>query len=144
MAQRIKGQEVEIVMLVNGEPKDNFALARSLEFAFKTELLQEGYLGETTDRYDTIYKGIRGKLEFHLDRPDVFDVIRGIVNKARRREPGTIFNIKATLNFPNGRRARTVIRDAEFGELPINFGSRADYGTFSLEFGASDAQVLPL
>lgn len=144
MAQRAKGQEVEIVVMIDGKPKENFALARSCEFAYKTEILQEGYLGETTDRYDSVYKGVRGRLEFHIDRPDVFDVIRTIVDKARRRQAGVRINIKSTINFPSGKRARVIIRDAEFGELPINFGSRADYGTFNLEFGASDAPVLPL
>lgn len=144
MSQRIKGQEVDIIMLVDGQPRDNFSLARSLELTFKTEMLQEGYLGETTDRYDTIYKGVGGKVQFHLDNPEVFNIIRFIVNKARRREPGTQFNIKATLNFPNGQRARVVVRDAEFGELPISFGSRSDYGEFSLDFGSSEAQILPL
>ena len=144
MAQRIKGQEVEIVLLEDGSPKENFTLARSIDINFKTEMIQEGYLGETTDRYDTIFKGVGGRIEFHLDSPEVFNIIGSIVDKARRREPGTRFNLKSTLNFPNGQRARVVITDIEFGELPIGFGSRSDYGTFSLEYGASEAQVLPL
>jgi hypothetical protein len=144
MAQRVKGQEIEVVMLQDGAPVDNLTLARSLELSFKTELLQEGYLGETTDRYDTIFKGIKGKLAFHLDSPGAFKVVQSIIDKARRRTPGTRFNIKATLNFPSGRRARVVVRDAEFGELPFNTGSRADYTGFDIEFGASEAQVLAL
>ena len=144
MAQRIKGQEVDIIMLVDGQPRDNFSLARSFDISFKTDMLQEGYLGETTDRYDTIYKGVAGKISFHLDNTEVFNIIRFIVNKARRREPGTKFNIKSTLNFPNGQRARVIVRDAEFGELPISFGSRSDYGEFNLDYGASEAQILPL
>jgi hypothetical protein len=144
MGQRIKGQEVEIVVLVNGEPRDNLTTARSISINFKTEMLQEGYLGETTDRYDTIFKGVGGQIEFHFDTPEIFNVIRAIVAKSRRRTPSDQINIKATLNFPNGQRARVVIRDAEFGELPVSFGSRSDYGTFSLDYGASEAQVLPL
>ena len=70
--------------------------------------------------------------------------IRLVLDKARRREPGTRFNIKSTLNFPNGSRARIIIRDVEFGELPISFGSRSDYGMFSVDYGASEATVLPL
>ena len=143
MAQRIKGQEVEIVVLVNGEPRENLTLARSLSFAFKTEILQEGYMGETTDRYDSVFKGVSGSIEFHFQDAAPFAVISDLVNKARRREAGTRVNIKATLNFPAGRRVRVIIRDAEFGELPIDFGSRSDYGTFKLDFGASDAQILP-
>ena len=144
MAQRIKGQEVELVMLQDGSPQDNLTFGQSLEFTFKTETLQEGYLGETTDRYDTIFKGINGKIKFHYDNPTFLRIINDIIAKARRRTPGTRFNVKSTMNFPSGTRARVIIRDIEFGNLPVGFASRSDYGTFDLDFSASDAQVLPL
>lgn len=144
MAQRVKGQEVEIIVLVNGLPQDSLTFCKSTNFAWKTEILQEGYLGETTDRYDTIFKGVSGKAEFHMDSPAAFDLIREIVDKARRRGPAnnTRINIKNTVNFPSGRRARVIIKDVSFGELPIGFGSRADYGTFSLDFAASEGAIL--
>lgn len=144
MGQRVKGQEVEISVTVDGAVQETLNLARSIELEWKTETLQEGYMGETTDRYDTIYKGLSGKIEFHFDTAAPFNMIQKIVNKARRREPGTRINIKATVNFPGGERAKILVKDAEFGPLPINFGSRADYGTFSLSFAASDGQMLPV
>ena len=143
MAQRIKGQEVEIVMLVDGAPRENLTYAKSIDINWQTERTQEGYLGETTDRYDTVFKGVQGSIEFNFDSVEVFNMISMIVDKARRREPGTRFNIKAALNFPNGSKALIVIQDAEFGELPISFGSRSDYGTFSIDYGASEASIIP-
>jgi hypothetical protein len=144
MSQRIKGQEVEVVMIVDGQPRDNLNFARSLEFTYKTELKSEGYLGETSKRYDTIFNGIEGALNFHFDSPEIFNIIRFIVDKARRRIPGTRFNIKSTFNYPSGTRARILIPDCEFGELPIKFGSREDYGEFNLPIGATEARVLPI
>lgn len=144
MAQRIKGQEVEVIVLIDGEPQDNFRFARSLDFTFMTERTEEGYLGETTNRFDTIFNGVSGKTEHHHDNPTPFIVTQAIVNKARRRTPGTTINLRATLNYPNGQRARVVFRDVEFGELPFSFGSRSDFGTFSLDFACSEAQILPL
>jgi hypothetical protein len=35
-----------------------------------------------------------------------------------------------------------VFRDVEFGAIPVGFSSRADYGSFSLDFGCSEAQIL--
>lgn len=142
-SQRVKGQEVEIVTLLNGEPQNSLTFARSIEFAFKTDILQEGYLGETTDRYDSVFRGVRGRVEFHFNNFGPFALVEALVNKARRREAGTRVNIKSTLNFPSGSRARILFRDVEFGELPFNFGSRSDYGTFQIEWGAQDGQVLP-
>jgi hypothetical protein len=144
MAQRIKGQEVEIVMLVDGAPRESLAFAQSFDFSFKTEIKQEGFLGETTDRYDTVFRGVAGKTQHQFDTPEPFNIIRLIVNKARRREPGTVFNLRGTLRFPNGQKARIVFRDCEFGELPVSFGGRTEYGRFSLDFACSDAQLLPV
>lgn len=131
-------------MLIDGAPRENFGFARSLEFTFKTERKEEGYLSETTQRYDTIFNGVEGKTQHHFDRPEPFNIIRAIIDKARRRTPGTQFNLRATLNFPNGQKARLVFRDVEFGPLPISFSSRSDYGSFSLDFACSEAQILPI
>ncbi len=131
-------------MLQDGVPQDNLTFGQSFEATFKTETLQEGYLGETTDRYDTIYKGINGKIKYHYDNPAFLNLTLAIINKARRRTPGTRFNLKAVMSFPSGTRARIIVRDCEFGPLPIGFGSRSDFGTYDLDFSASDAQVLPL
>ncbi len=144
VTQRIKGQEVEIVALVNGAPQTSLSFARSIEFAFKVDMLQEGYLGETTDRYDAVFRGIRGRVEFHFNGFGPFLLTQQLIDKARRREAGTRVNMKATLRFPSGSRARVLFRDVEFGELPFSFGSRSDYGTFQIEWGASDGQILPV
>jgi hypothetical protein len=143
MAQRIKGQEVEIVVLQDGAPQDSLTCCRSVELTFKTELIEESYLGEKTNRYDSIFKGVSGKLEFHIETPEIFNVVQAIVDKAQRRTPGMRLNIKTTLNFPSGRKAKVLVADIEVGEMPINFGSRSDYGSFSLPFGASNGKFLP-
>lgn len=142
MSQRIKGQEVEVIMVVNGLPKDTITTIRSFEFAFQTEVLKEGYLGETTDRRDSIFRGVRGRMELHIENSDIFTLLTDIVDKARRRTPGTRINVKASLNFPNGQRSRLLIPDVEFGEIPFNFGSRSDYGAVTLEFEASEASII--
>jgi hypothetical protein len=142
MSQRIKGQEVEVMLVVDSAPQDTITDVRSFELAFQTEILREGYLGETTDRRDSIFKGVRGRMELHIENADIFKLFTSIIDKARRRTPGTKINVKATLNFPNGERPRVVIPDVEFGELPLNFGSRSDYGAVTLDFEASEAQVI--
>lgn len=142
MSQRIRGQEIEVLLVVNGAPKTTITTVRSFEVTLKTEIASEGYLGETTERKDSIYKGVSGKIDLHFDNQDILKVFQTIVDKARRRTPGTKINIKATLNFPNGQRPRVLISDAEFGALPLNFSSRSDYGSASLDFEASDMQIM--
>ena len=140
--QRIKGQEVEVSLIVDGEVAETTTDVRSFEFAYKLETKEEAYLGEKTNRYDEIFNGMRGRIEFHYENQDVFDIIKSIVDRAKRRTPGTQINIKATLNFPNGDKPRVLISDAFFGEIPLSFGSRADYGTVGIDFQASDGTIL--
>lgn len=142
MAQRIKGQETEVMIVDNGIPQVTLTDVRSFELAAKTEMLEEGYLGETTDRYDEVYKGVRGRLELHFETQDIFQFFQDIIDRARRRQPGTQINIKTTLNFPNGQRPLALISNAFFGELPINFPSRSDYGAVTLDFQAADVQFI--
>lgn len=140
--QRIKGQEVEVLLIVDGSIQDTITDVRSFEVAAKLEIQEEGYLGEKTNRYDEIFNGMRGRMELHFENQDVFNLMGSIVDRAKRRTPGTQVNIKATLNFPNGQRPRFLIPDASFGEVPFNWGSRSDYGVMSLEFQASDFDII--
>lgn len=142
MGQRIKGQEVEVLILVDGVPKTALFAVRSFEITLQHEVMSEGYLGETTNRRDAIFNGIQGRLEAHVESKEFLDFFFDVVNKARRRTPGAKINIKATLNFPNGDRPRILIPDVEFGSLPLNFGSRSDYGSVSLDFEAATASVI--
>lgn len=141
-SQRIKGQEVEVLLVVDGTVQDTVTDVRSFEIAAKLEQKEEAYLGEKTNRYDEIFNGVRGRMELHFENKDVFGLMTSIIDRAKRRTPGTQINIKATLNFPSGDRTRVLIADAFFGEIPVGFGSRSDYGTVSLDFQASDLSVL--
>lgn len=141
MSQRVKGQEVELFIIKDGRVVTSFSEIRSFEIEWQLELKSEGYLGETTNRKDSVFNGIRGKIEIHSSNKDVFDVVQALVDKARRRTAGTIFKINATLKYPNGDRPRISIPDVEFGGLPMNISSRTDYVSFSLDFEASEALI---
>lgn len=142
MGQRIKGQEVEVVLIADGRPQASLFAIRSFEMTFQQEIKSEGYLGETTNRRDAIFNGISGRFEAHVDSAQFLTLFRQIVDKARRRTPGVQINIKATLNFPNGDRPRIVIPNVEIGDLPLNFGSRSDYGSTSITFEGETANVI--
>jgi hypothetical protein len=140
--QRIKGQEVELSVTIDGQTRESLADVRSFEFAPMLEIKREGYLGETTDRRDEVYNGVRGRMTLHFESDDVLEDLRIIVDRAMRRDPNVRVNIKATLNFPNGEKPRVVFQNVCFGEMPISFGSRTDYGELSLEFEADDYKVI--
>lgn len=139
---RIKGQEVDILLLENGQMVGSLSAVKSFEMKFQLEIMSEGYLGERTERKDSIFKGVSASMEVNHDDRAALGLFARIVEKAKRRVPGATINIKATLNYPDGTRARIIIPDVEFGEIPVNFGSRSDYGTTSLDMEASEARVI--
>lgn len=142
MAERIKGQEVELILVEDNVPLSTIQDIRSFEMAAQLEILKEGYLGETTDRRDSVYRGYRGRMELHFESRDVIDFMRRLIDKARRRVPGSRINCKVTLVFPDGDRLRVVLKGLAFGEIPMAFGSRSDYGTISLDFEGEDFNLI--
>jgi hypothetical protein len=142
MAQaRIKGQDVQVQLTANGVPYTTL-LARSLEVTLQQEIKSEGYLNETTNRKDSVFNGVAGKIELHFSSSDVFKLFQTITDSARRKLPGAKVNVTATLNFPNGDTPKAVFPDVKFGEIPIGFGSRGDYGTVTLSFEGEDWKLL--
>jgi len=142
MAQRIKGQEVEVLLLLNGEPVSSATAVQSLSIEQQLDVTAEGYLGETTNRRDEVYNGVAGSMALHMDDPDVFNVVQAIVERATRRAAGTTINIKAALAFPNGELKRVLVEDCYFGSIPMEFSSRTDFGTLSLDFEAASLRYL--
>ena len=137
MGQRIRGEDVTVILLVNGQPKTTVSAVKSFDVEFQQDILSEGYLGEHFERKDDVFKGISGKLEYHVESVDTVDVIKAIVDRARRKTPAVQFNIKASLQWPDGTRRRLTIIDAYFSGPGLSFGSRADYGSTPLNFEAS-------
>lgn len=141
-AQRIKGQEVEVIIIVNKQAQTNITTVKDFDFAFQLEILKEGYLNETTDRRDSIFKGISGKMSLHIENQTIFALVTAAVDKARRRTPGTKINIKATLNMPNGQRPKVIFPDVELGEFPFTAGGRSDYVSTTVNFECAEANII--
>lgn len=143
MAQRIKGSEVTVVLTSPQGTERAVDAVGSVDFSLKMELLTEGYLGESSDRYDDIFKGIEGTLELTAERGALFDLLDRIKARAQRRTPADdVFSLLFTFEFPNGDRVRALFSDIFFGEIPVSSGGRSEYVTVSIPFGTSDGQFL--
>jgi hypothetical protein len=142
VAQRIKRQEVSVLIIVDSVQQDTITDVKSFEVAFQTEVLTEGYLGETTNRKDEIFNGVKGKMTLNFENQAIFTLFQSIIDRAQRRTAGTQINIKAALNFPNGERPKIFINDVFFGELPMTFGGRSEYGEVTLDFESANARIV--
>ena len=88
-AQRIKGQDVEILIVQNGVALDSANNSvrdiRNFDVTPKFEKLEEQYLGETSKRYDEIFHGVDFKMDLHFENPYVLTLIKAIKERAQRR-----------------------------------------------------------
>jgi len=127
---------------VNNIVQSTISDIHTSDWVAELRILEEEYLGETAKRYDEIFDGFSGKIEAHLENEDVFNFLAQIVDRARRRTAGVAINIKTTFNFPNGDRARIILKNAFFGSVPFATPSRSAYVNTSFDFKGSDYSVI--
>ena len=139
---RLRGQEVSVQIVRDSALITEITDVKSFEVEFQLDVMSEGYIGEFTDRRDDIFKGITGKIEFHIENGAPFDLVNEIVLRAQRRTASAQFNVQATVRLANGQRKRLVINDLFFGSVPFNVASRTDYVTYSLTFEAGEGKFI--
>jgi hypothetical protein len=137
-AQRIKGQEVTVLISDNGVLQDTLTDIQNFEMELQFEIISKGYLGEPSNRKDEIYNGAKFTMELHLHTEDWFNFQSDIKARAQRVQPDLIFNITAVLSFPNGDTPTVLLPDCKFGAQPMSIRSRGDYVSVKLEGEVGD------
>lgn len=142
MGQRLKGQETVVSFVSATGTEESIEDVKSFDIQFDRDILSEGYLGQTTEQKDDIFKGVSGKLEFHLKKAESLDLINRINLKTKKRLPGEAFEIVSTLTFPDGIKRRIVVSNPAFGAIPISMPSRDDFVTVTFDYAADDGRIL--
>jgi hypothetical protein len=128
MAQRIKGQEVALAFATPNGPAEGLEDVVSFEWELMMEILQEGYLGETADRFDDIYRGASGTMEMHMEQQAAFAFQQQVQDRAERRSPAAgVFNATASFAFPNGQRPRITFENIFFDAQAMRTTDRGSY-----------------
>lgn len=135
---RLRGQEVEVRILLNGNPEASITAIASFEETFKLEKKEDGFLGEPTNRYDHIFNGIDGKLEFQVNTNDWVTFQKAIKLQAQRKQPGTVINMVRTDYYANGQTTVITYGDCKFGPQPTSVAGRGEFVKVSVDFSASD------
>jgi hypothetical protein len=128
MAQRIKGQETVIGFTNPDGDQEGLEDILDFEAELDMEILEEKYLGKTSNDYDDIFNGVSGQVQLHMRTVDYFRFQERIQERAERRTAadGT-FSATAAFNFPSGIRVRITFEDLFFGPSPIKVGGRSEY-----------------
>lgn len=142
---RSKGQDVRVTLTSPAGTVDviNESGVKSADIAFKMKILDEGYLGEATNRKDDIFEGVSGNIEAHLAKSAYFALVEQVIARAQRRSPAEgVFNMMMSINYGTGQRSRIIVEDVSFGELPVNIGGRDEYVTVRIQFEASGGRFI--
>lgn len=139
--QRIKGQEVSIIVTRDGNVETTLVDIVNFNAIAKFEIIEKGYLGEKNNRHDYIFHGIKFDFELNIHTQDWFTYFQAQLDKAKRNTPDVTFNITAVLSFPNGDTPSVLLADVAWGELPMNVTSRQEYVKLKLDGACDDIEV---
>lgn len=139
--QRIKGQEVSILISQDNDLQTELTDIQNFNIELDIELLEQGYLGEGNNRHDEVFKGAKFDFEMHTHSQDIFTLAQAVLDRARRKSPNIVFNIVATLSYPNGDTPVVTLPDCKFGAIPINVPGRTEYVKVKIQ-GAVDVPDL--
>lgn len=133
MAQRIKGQEVALSFVTPTGSAEGLEDVLSFEWELQMEILKEGYLNETTDRRDDIFRGASGRMEMHMEQQAFFTFQQAIQDRAERRTAAAgVFNATASFAFPNGQRPRITFENIFFDAQQMRTADRGSYVTVTI------------
>lgn len=136
--QRLKGQETQIQVIQGGTVVAAFNAIGSFSDTQKSEKLEQGYLGETTNRHDDIFNGFDGNFNFHMENNSWAAFASAMRARQRRAQPDLVFNIVRADSFPNGQSFTRTYQDVKFGPLPNNIGGRGDYVEGTIDFSCDE------
>ncbi len=137
---RIRGQETQIRITQGGQLQRTLTAIENATFTVMMDILRKGYLGETTDRRDDIYKGCKFEFSFDPESKDPFVMVGTLRDRAQRRTAQAQSQINAVFiaNFPNGQRPRITIPDLKFQDPSLAFANRDSYVGFRFVCEAED------
>ena len=138
--KRLRGEQVEIKLIQNGAPVDTWRAVMSGDLTCKNDILEEGFLGETAQRYDSIFMGWSLSIELQMERAAEEQFVDAVQAKNQRRAGAPVrFDVVWTNSYPDAHVTLRVLEDLEFGEFKISAGGRSDFVKLSFDASCSNA-----
>lgn len=134
----IKGQEALFTVSGPNGLEESIDHVKDATFTFDIETIQEQYLGQITDQFDDIFRGVTVELTFDCASPKLYDFVTSAIDRSQRRVSANVkFSVVTALKFPSGERRRICFPDLKFGEVPTSFGGRDEYAEVKLTLKGS-------
>jgi len=142
MHNRLKGQDIEICFRVGTLNKFDTIINAigSFNEQLMVEKLQDGFLGETADRFDDIYKGTSFDMEFQVHNAEWLVFTELIQKRARRELSDLVFEVIRHDHY-QGNDARVTYTDVKWGAISTGVASRSDFVKVKIEGACSERIV---
>lgn len=141
--KRLKGQECFVNIVQDGAVTDVFRAVASFSFTDQLEVLDDGFIGETTNRKDSVYNGTDFSMEAQFQDESELVLREALINRARRQAGAvTRVDIAFTYVYPTGAARQITLLDCEFGNIEFSTGGRAEMVTGSFEGSCPETQVV--
>lgn len=134
---RLKGQDISVRVIQASNVVNSIDSISTFNDNVALELKEDGFLGETVNRFDEILNGYGGDFEFHVHRGDWNTLVQAVTDKAERRTPDVQFNVVRTDFYANGDTVTYTYEDVHWGPIPTSVASRGDYVKPRMEFRCS-------
>lgn len=137
MSARIRGQEAFVNFAVAGIGllEGSFAKVKEFSVTARTDLIEEGYLGETFDDLDVQHHGF--DFSFTIDEQDSvsLDYLTTLLNNEEANTAPASVTMQVTINYREAGVAtkRLIFTDVVMKVNELGFPSRKDYVNTSFE-----------
>lgn len=140
---RLKGQEIQIRLTQGRQLLRTLTAIETLTWTIMSDILRKGYLGETTERKDDIYKGSKVEFGFDAESKEPFVMVAALRDRMQKRTAAANaqVNIMFTCNLADGTRPRILIPDLKFQDPSLAFANRESYAGFRFQCEAEDFQL---
>ncbi len=141
--KRLLGQSAFINVVQDGVLSRSFKAVVSFEFTDQLEVIKEGYVGETTDRTDSVYGGTDFSMEAAMKGPDESALRVALIAKARRQAgAANRVDVSFTYAFPDGQSRNITLLNCDFGNIGWSVGGRAEIVKSSWEGSCSETSTI--
>ena len=140
---RLKGQDMVVAVTHNNNPVE-ISKVMSFEYSHQMDTTEQGFLGESSDEKDSVYKGVKGEFKVQVPNANIFHLIDAVVAQVRSRTSGDKFNLTLRRKLPGAdSELVTTFSDISFGEIGHSVSGRTEYEEVTLPFSCPEAITAP-
>lgn len=132
MSQRVRGQEVTLQVIVDGDvKKGTFTKAMNFNLTPRTDVVETPFLGEVEDDLDIQHHGFDFDFELHQQDDKAYALMQTIVGREQDRLAHPNVNVVVTIGFRSlSEPSVTFVLEQCFMKMDsFGFGGRKEYVT---------------